>query len=549
MCCEKKIKQNKFSGIGLILAAAFYLASIIFVTNNSNSDFTGSTDVKTITFAHWNLEDGFREGFDEAIKEFEKLKAKEGIKVKVVQTTVPYRGYPQWFLTQLIGGSPADVLKYTGGSELLNQYFTPLSEYINKPNPFNKGTVMEGVPWKDTYIDGMAGTMDPVYSEHYGVGTYFHTYRIFVNMDLLKKATGSNKLPGDLSEWLEACKKLKEYGNKINKPIIPIGVRGFDKVTLDKLFSYYLAQMSGDFNDKYSKYCSPQASQADILATAEKDAGLRDRLLAAVDIVKELGQYFCEGFSTTDLEQTKFLFFAGMVGFFPEGTWNGYSMVNNSPFKVGIIPIPELGHKHKYSKYFIGGLSEQGVRVGGAFGIPKTTKHFDLALEFLQFVTSYKTNQMIMNRCKWPPAVREAQYTGLMEKFKPVSKGDQIAIRIPFYVRKKSKTKMLGSLENIIIRSSDSAKDDFWENFKTRANLLCDELQESLVGDQRNFLTQSMSYNRNNILLLDPDISESDKKRIRQRNEVAFENYIAQLRRCNDNERMIKELNNLDKDG
>jgi hypothetical protein len=58
-----------------------------------------------------------------------------------------------------------------------------------------------------------------------------------------------------------------------------------------------------------------------------------------------------------------------------------------------------------------------------------------------------------------------------------------------------------------------------------------------------------MSYNRNNILLLDPDISESDKKRIRQRNEVAFENYIAQLRRCNDNERMIKELNNLDKDG
>jgi enoyl-[acyl-carrier protein] reductase II len=41
-------------------------------------------DVETITIAHWQLEDGFRQGFDEAIKQYEALKSKEGKKVKII---------------------------------------------------------------------------------------------------------------------------------------------------------------------------------------------------------------------------------------------------------------------------------------------------------------------------------------------------------------------------------------------------------------------------------------------------------------------------------
>ena len=37
---------------------------------------------------------------------------------------------------------------------LYNQYFTPLSPYVGNPNPFNVGSPLEGVPWKDTFVDG-----------------------------------------------------------------------------------------------------------------------------------------------------------------------------------------------------------------------------------------------------------------------------------------------------------------------------------------------------------------------------------------------------------
>jgi raffinose/stachyose/melibiose transport system substrate-binding protein len=538
-------KKNIFQNSGLILAGIFYLISIIFVFYNSSAPDIIDPSVKRITLAHWNLEDGVREGFDEAIRRFEALKASQGEKVKVVQTTIPFRGYQQWFLTQLIGGEPADVLKYVGGSEILNQYFIPLSEYINRPNPFNKGTVMEGVPWKDTFIDGMSNAMDPVYSEYYGVGTYFHTYRVFVNMDLLEKATGSRKLPRDLSEWMNICKKLKEYGLKTHQPIIPIGVRGFDKQTLGRLFSYYLSQLCGNFNDEYSKYCLPKASAADILTALTKAPASRKRLLAAVDIIREIGQYFGKGFTATDLEQTKFLFFSGLVGFFPEGTWNGYSMVKNSPFEVGVIPLPVIGKKHKYSKYFTGAISEQGINVGGAFGIPKATKHFDLALEFLQFITSYETNQMIMNRCKWPPAVKQARYEGLMKKFKPVLSGNNIEVNIPFYVNRKSRLKMLESLENIIKDNSGKAPDEFWNGFVKRTALLDDELKESLIVKQRNLLEQEMHRTSNAVILLDPGTGKADKRKAVLKNNIAFENYVERLRLYDENERMLRELKKL----
>ena len=215
---------------------------------NINSKEIIDSEVKTITFAHWQLEDGFREGYSEAIKEFEKIKAAQGQKVKVIQTTVPVRGYQQWFLTQLISGNPADLMELYCSSEVRNQYFTPLSQYISRPNPFNKGTEFENIPWKDTYIDGMDSALDSAYAEYFGVGTYFHVYRLFVNLELLEKATGSRNLPETLDQWLKTCAQMKEYGKRINTPIIPIGVRGFDKETIRYLFQYYYDQFKRLFS-------------------------------------------------------------------------------------------------------------------------------------------------------------------------------------------------------------------------------------------------------------------------------------------------------------
>ena len=404
---SKDDNNNKkmFQNIGLIMAGLFYIVSCVMVYINTTGGAMLNSDIKTITFAHWQLEDGFREGYAEAIKQFEEYKASQGQKVKVVQTTVPWRGYNQWFLTQLIGGDPADVIELKGSSSLRNQYFIPLSRYIGAPNPFNTGTPMSGVPWKDTFIDNMNGALDSSFGEYFGIGAFTGTYRVYVNIDLLEKATGSRKLPKTLKQWMDACDKMRGYGEKIGKAIIPIGVRGFDKGTLNYLFQNYFSQINSDINDKISQNCSPGLSTYDVWQQLAKNKLDKDKLLAAVDIVREIGQNFGAGFMATDLEQTKFLFFSGKVGFFPEGTWNAYSMVKNAPFEVAIMPLPIIGQDHKYSKYFVGAPTEQGARVGCLFGIPKASKNFDLALEFLQFVSSWKINNMIMvDYCKWLPS-------------------------------------------------------------------------------------------------------------------------------------------------
>ena len=144
---DNSSKKKIISALGGILALVFYAVSCIVVMRNNaaaeleNTDISG--DLKVITIAHWQLEDGFREGINYAIKEFEKLKAAQGQKVKVIQNAIPSRGFSQWYITQLISGNPADIIELTMSPEIQSRYFLPLSTYISHPNPFNKGTPCE----------------------------------------------------------------------------------------------------------------------------------------------------------------------------------------------------------------------------------------------------------------------------------------------------------------------------------------------------------------------------------------------------------------------
>ncbi|MFA6715535.1 MAG: extracellular solute-binding protein [Victivallales bacterium] len=523
--------KNWFQNIGLILAGLFYLVACVIVFVNNSGGKLLAPSQKTITFAHWNLEDGFREGYAEAIQRFEDYKAKQGQKVKVIQTTVPFRGYPQWFLTQLIGGTPADVIKLSGSSEQHNQYFVPLSAYIGKPNPFNRGTPFESVPWKDTFLDNMNGGLNADYGEYYGIGINSATYRVYVNLDLLEKATGSRKMPDTLTEWLTVCEKLKEYGEKIGKPIIPIGVRGFDKRTLNYLFYYYFSQMNSDLNEDMSGNCSPRAENAKIFEALAGNRLSREKILAAADIIKQIGQYFCKGFTATDQEQTKFLFFAGNVGFFPEGTWNAYSMVKNSPFEVGIAEIPVIGDDHEYSKYFVGRPTEQGLGVGGLFGIPKASKNFSMALEFLQFTTSWKINQMIMaDYCKWLPAVKKAEYKGILKYCQPQLGSGQRMICPPFYASIGTWRKMLESLETIIINNENEAGKIFWRDFIERIPLEIEEIEDTITATRRTMLSIEKQRSAIAVAGLVTDLQAEAEKRLENRYELILESLISSYR-------------------
>ena len=76
------MEENRFQYImnrlGLILLVLFYVVSVIMVVNSGAVGSGILSREKRLTFAHWQLEDGFREGFEDAIREYERIKAEQG---------------------------------------------------------------------------------------------------------------------------------------------------------------------------------------------------------------------------------------------------------------------------------------------------------------------------------------------------------------------------------------------------------------------------------------------------------------------------------------
>ncbi len=540
---SKEQLKKYFNSLGLAILAGFFIVSVVMVIrNHGGMDVVLSSNTKVITFAHWQLEDGFREGFDEAIAEYEKCKAEQGIKVKVNQVAIPVRGYSQWYLTQLIGGEPADVIEIIGSSDIQNQYMVSLAPFIGLKNPWNIGTPLENHSWRDSFIDDMLSTFDQTYSDFFGVCIFMHTIRVYVNMDLYEKACGTSRLPETVTEWLASCRQINEYGREINKPLIPIGVRGFDKGTLGQLLSDYNSQMNAGLANNGSPY-NYAVNSSEIFRQVNAAQLERGKLLRPYELVNEIGQYFAEGFSAIDLEQTKYLFSSGNVCYFIDGTYNAWSLVNNSPFRVAVIKMPELDGGHSLGRGAVGRVSELGAGIGGKFGVTKKSKHQDIALDFLMFITSYKINKMTMvEHCKWMSSLKHVEYEGLMKSFEPVSNTNYIPIRIPFDLGTYSRSRNLQRVERNIIKNDPNPGFSFWDGFLKDRPMIIDELKETIHGVQRNLWVMDATRSA-----LSYGLEESpDDEFLQLRGNINLEGIIGRWRILDEQNDIISELGKLE---
>ncbi len=542
---NKEKFQSRVQRFGLVLAALFFIVSVIMVIRNHGGLDVLTSDTQVITFAHWQLEDGFREGIDEAIKLYEAEKAKQGVKVKVRQVAVPVRGYGQWFLTQLIGGEPADLMELLGGSDLHNRYFVPLSPYINEPNPWNAGTPLERYSWRESFSDDMISSFDTNYSEFFGVNIFMYTTRVYVNMDLYRAACPGEPLPKNVTEWLEACRKLKEYGAKIGKPVIPIGVRGFDKSTLAQLISSYNDQLNSAWSDNGSTL-NYGVRNAELFQKINEGTFDRKELLTPFEVVSDIGHYFADGFSAIDLEQTKYLFASGLVGFFIDGTYNAWSMVNNSPFEVEIIRIPVIARRHRLGARSVGEVTELGYGIGGKMGISRRAKNFELTLDFLRFLTSYNISRMTMvEHCKWLTPLKEMKYEGLLKKTEPVSQTEYMPIGIPFELGTHSRRIMLQSMEQSIMDGSPDAGEIFWRKFLSERRQILDELREGRYGISRTLWSMDSSASALRLGSQDPALAKDEREQFVERANINLEGMVGRFVAIDHQDQLMAEISKL----
>lgn len=516
--------------IGYALILLFFLYSLCHIIFKQNMKYM-DPDVQVITVSHWDCTPEVRAGYQAVYDRFEALKARQGIKVKVVQTSVPGNGYEQWSTTQLIGGHPTDLMAvhWTKGPAFISKYFVPLSPYIGKVNPFNTGTVLEGLAWNDSHIDNMEGAHysggGEMLDDYYKVSWTFFLERCFVNLDLLEKATGSRKLPTDLKEWLDICEKLKQYGQQTGQPIVPIACRGEDKHTIKSFSRIYMSQLTGNYVDQS---VDGQLSRSELLAYMNQSPQDQQRVLAIMELMRDLGKYFGDGFLTITVEQALSFFISGNAGFYVTGSWEAHAMLNEPPFDVGVMEIPPVGHNYKVSQFYTGPLSEVGILGRSGYGITRASKQFDLALELLMFLTSYDMNLLVSSYCDYLPIVKKAKYEGPLQYFQPRIEGNTFLGVYPFGgdYTSNSLVKWVESMEDIIVHQRDNPGNLTLQGLRERKNIWLMEINEDIENVRRLQVIREQERSQRALALLRSGLSEMQRKKIDHLQHSAMETKV-----------------------
>jgi len=417
---------NKIGVALLVLAFAFSLS-------NRLKKAPVLSDKTIIGVGHWQLEGGWREGLDAIFREYEKLHPD----VEIRQTAVTGSFYGIWATTQLLGGTAPDLIEIgREPPEYIPRYYTTLDMHLDEPNPYNKGTPLEGKPWSDTLVDGGKGGYYEQYLATYGVGQSVLVFRLYYNKDIFRKALGHDRPPKDFQEWIDYCEKIKAWSDKQTEKIIPVAAIG--QWTTSVLQSIYVTATTGDMVDVLDYNRNGRTGSGfgirryvgepmeTFFALFEGKVSWDDpRFRASYNMMEEVREYFQSGFVATGWDDGKFLFIQGKAAMMPTGSWETKSFMSAAKFELGAFPFPIPSKTHpKYGKYIAGPVSELGLRGAGQFGIPKQTKHFKVALDVLRFLTSKRMNEMFANEYTlWPPIVKGAQIRDELKPFAPSGEG------------------------------------------------------------------------------------------------------------------------------
>lgn len=378
-------------------------------------------DKITIRFGHWQLEPGIRRAFDQLISDYEALHPH----IKVEQITVPGRMYRQWGSTQLIGGTAPDLVQIGLGvaGGFFYDYFQPITAEVNQPNPYNAGTPLEGIPWRNTFNDGMVTSYDPETFEYYGASLFAATIRIYCNTDLLRKTTGSDHLPGTFREFQEFHAQVRDYAKRTGEKVEPIAGSSLTGILmLDDLFRSQMQGLSSRLNPSMDLPQSIEEFYLDYLASRWTLAD--PALLAAGELMREAGALLTPGFTQIEHDQAHFRFVQGravmLMGFSLQAT----GILEQISFPISVIrsPQPEATHP-RFGPQMRGRSSENGLRTYGGFGLTRSSQHPAEALDFLHFITSAESCRKFSQISRCLPSIVGVESPEAMRDFMPDLRG------------------------------------------------------------------------------------------------------------------------------
>lgn len=470
-----------------------------------------NTETMEIRFAHWQLEGGIREAFEVLSSNYEEIKRQEAIletkqqleqkpgdaalqrrlerlesgelyPVRVVQTPIPERVYAPWSKTRLIGGDAPEIICLGKGitKDLTAKFFLPMRGYIDQPNPYNEGTPLEGVPWRDTFIDGLEGpnSFDRVLLEHYGIPYTVLTIRVYYNKQLyrriiddpenaaLKASIGDAVFPETYKDFIGLCEAVLAYNKRHGTSIMPIAGSSYNAPSLMNNLFMSQTQALFDEHDRWKRLDMGTEEMILKVATGELDYD-NPVFRSGFDLMHEVGQYMQHGFQQLQREDATFRFIQEQALMITTGSWDAPSLWQQAGnlFDIGVarLPIPTSEHP-VYGQFVKGKLSEAGAAPYGNLAVInyKSEEKTATAIDFLMYLTSMGGNYEFSEMSGWLPAVAGVEPPERLKNFKPEPYGVPNGPR-PDFSKSDGEIARVYEQNKYLIVDANAGVDEFYE--------------------------------------------------------------------------------------
>jgi hypothetical protein len=146
---------------------------------------------------------------------------------------------------------------------------------------------------------------------------------------------------------------------------------------------------------------------------------------AKFQMAREVTDQFQAGYTGLTRDEAVFLFAQQKAVFMTTGTWDARNLQKQAEgqFDVGVMDFPLPAKDDPEFGTVVEGPIYERPGGGFSFGITRTCKHPDVALDFLQFMASRKRNEELNQIIGWIPCILDTRMDPLLEAFAPHLEG------------------------------------------------------------------------------------------------------------------------------
>ena len=433
--------------LAIVLVVASVASMVIKITKNNTAN--------KIVLSFWGTNLPYQYALEEVARQYNEIQDE----YEVVIDKQDAGNYRTWMGARLAGGNASDLLATTivyANTDASNGYLVDLSEYLDKPNPYNDS----GRAWRDdfsgTYLTQTAYAND--ISKNYCVPTSTVSVRIIINTDILKEC--GIAIPDEnwtFSDFRRICEKLEAE----DYTAMEIANAKYINYMVGWMIDIFMAQLKYDEITGYDVNQNLQV-EAEEIARAFLYGDNPLNLSNDVDFkevltfLKTWSKYWGEGFNSRDDTSENFLRQSVPMMFC--GSWgvSGIELTLNNenpdadktnPYKAFnyiSLPFPKL-EKNTYidnSTTFTFTNLKEGLpfqelgEPSGCFCIPQSVADAGKlagVVDFLQFFTSPKMASYMANAAYEIPVIKDVQVNEKMYDFLPPEDSESIRMRFNLF--------------------------------------------------------------------------------------------------------------------